>query len=340
MRLLLVEPSDNHHETLLSVIALLKALPEAPTLIVSGPAKFAPLYQSLDEVSGFLPLPDKPEALLHWTAQEGITAIFHNTAYGRYTLHLTKARLPQFGIIHDTEKLHRLSYMGWRIAARLQKFFVLREKLRSSLPSFWRRKAYTLYLHRLPASLWRQLPEISRPAGERWFAIPGRVELKRRAYLDLIAALAEKPPPPEWRFLLLGPADAPHSDWTKISALLHTHKLARHFIAFPEGLDFPTYHAYLRACEAVLPLIHPGMPYFEKYQRYQITGAFSLAFTHRKPLIIHKSFAEEPDISDAAYFYETPTELLSLLDRLPEKPLYQQPLWSATPEGLLTILRK
>ncbi|MCS6895843.1 MAG: hypothetical protein NZZ60_06830 [Bacteroidia bacterium] len=339
MRLLCVETSSNHHETLLSFISYAQA--QEISVFVAAPSNLQGLYESLREVEGFLALPSTPSALVTWAKAHHMDAIFHNTAYGRFALGIAlEARgIPQFGIIHDTAKLSRLSYTGWRIAARMKVFFVLREKLRHNLPFFWRKKAYTLYLHSLPPSFWEQIPSIPKPPQQRWFAIPGRIERKRRAYDDLIEALAIHRPPPEWRFLLLGPAHASYSDWKTIKTQLLRYNLLEYFLYFPEGLSFPEYHAYLRLCEAILPLIHPGMPYFPKYLSYQITGGFSLAFIHRKPLLLHSAFAEEEDLRDASIFYSTPQELLSHLRDLPQSHLYSKPFWNDESKTLGEALR-
>lgn len=135
--------------------------------------------------------------------------------------------------------------------------------------------------------------------------------------------------------MLLGPAHAPYSDWKILKTQLIRYNLLEHFVHFPEGLSFPAYHAYLRLCEAVLPLIHPSTPYFKSYLKYQITGAFSSAFIHRKPLLLHTAFADEEDLRDASLFYSTPRDLLSRLESLPsQSSLYQKPFWSDNSEEL------
>ncbi|MCS7152553.1 MAG: hypothetical protein N2253_08115 [Bacteroidia bacterium] len=342
MRFLLIETSDNHHETLLSLIAYAKLQPFPTKVYVAAPPAYESLYASLGEVDGFFSLAQDGQALNEWIKAMGIEVIFHNTAYGHAVWKLMRRLppLPQVGIIHDTEKLHRPSWLGWQIAWKLKKFFVLREKLQKDLPSFWRKKAHTLHLAELPLSLWQKLPPISKPAGEKWFAIPGRIELKRRAYLDLIHELVKGDIAPEWKFLLLGPAEAAYSDWPRIQNELRRYGLLSAFKVFPQGLSFPAYHAYLRVCEGILPLIHPGIPYFSKYLRYQITGAFSLAFIHRKPLFLHEAFALEEDLQDAAFFYSSPSQLIELLRAYPECPLYQKQFWKESSLTLGAVLRE
>jgi hypothetical protein len=333
VRLLFIEPSPNHHETLLALIGYAAALPEPKEISVAAPPAFQKLYESLAEVQAFQAingsktLPD----LLAYIRQQNFTHLIHNTAYGPFALRVAwqVRQAVQVGIVHDTEKLHRCSAAGWGVALRLDHFWVLRQRLWERLPLWWRKKSRPFRLATLPPSLLRQIPSIPKPSEERWFAIPGRIEFKRRSYLDLVEALSSTPPPKGWRFLLLGPAEAPYSDWPFLRRKLEETGLLPYFVSFPEGLDFATYHGYLRACEAVLPLIHPTTPYWKNYRSYQIAGAFSLAFTHKKPLLLHKTFADEPDLRDASWFYESPRDLLHILQQDKEAlpSLYQNSYW-------------
>lgn len=345
VRLLLLEASENHHETILSLIAYADALRPRPTLYVAAPPSHVSLYQSLREVHVVLPLegPHAAQAVENFVKAEAITHVLYNTAYGPLPLRLAWRLRDrhQSGIVHDTEKLHRLSAMGWGTVLPLHHFWVLRRRLWETLPFWWRRKSLPLRLAALPRSL--TLPPIDKPSDQLWIAIPGRLERKRRAYDDLIELLHEHSPPPHWRFLLLGPAHAPYSDWPSLQARIQSYGLQAYFRVFPQGLDFPTYHSYLQRSDGILPLIHPSLPYWEKYRRYQITGAFSMAFTHRKPLLLHRAFLEEPEFQDTAWGYEKPTELFTYLEALPQlsqRPLYQLPLWEEGPEALrLGLLR-
>lgn len=339
VRLLLLEASENHHETMLSLIAYADALKPRPTLYVAVPPRWIPLYQTLREVHAALPLQGSNalQAIMQFVQAHAITHVLYNTAYGPLPLRLAwRLRgLHQSGLVHDTEKLHRFSAMGWGTVFPLRHFWVLRGKLWEGLPRWWRKKSRPLRLAALPRSL--TLPPVEKPPDQLWIAIPGRIERKRRAYDDLIDALHKRPPPCHWRFLLLGPAEAPHSDWPALQARLQSYGLQDYFLAFPHGLDFPTYHSYLQHSDAIVPLIHPSLPYWEKYRCYQITGAFSMAFTHRKPLLLHRAFLEEPEFQDTAWGYENPAELFAALEAFPQvfqRPLYQLPLWGEGAETL------
>ncbi|MCX7607045.1 MAG: hypothetical protein N2170_07275 [Bacteroidia bacterium] len=334
MRLLLIEPSDNHHETVLTLIAYASRLPVLSSLWVAVPERWKGLYARLPEVNGIVELGGdlSVEHLIREVRKQELSHVLYNTAYGPLPFRLSQRLRSAFqtGIVHDTEKLHRFSWVGWAVGCRMQHFWVLRDRLWQTLPRWWRKKSLSLPLAALPSSLEAALPSIAVPPGERWFAIPGRIERKRRAYEDLIEALKERRPSANWRFLLLGPARAPHSDWPFLQERIRRYGIEEYFLVFEEPLDFATYHGYLRVCEAVLPLIHPTIAYWEKYLKYQITGAFSLAFTHRKPLFLHRAFSSEREFMDTAFFYETPLSLIELIERGDSSghfQLYQSEQW-------------
>lgn len=337
--ILLIEPSPNHHETLLAIIAYASQLQPRPRLCVAVPQSWEPFYAKIAEVDEIWPLEtfQSVVSLARFARDNQITHVFYNTAYGRWVLKVSWGLrgVHQSGIVHNAEKLLRLSAMGWGIGSRLRHFWVLRERLWEGLPGYWRRKSAPLRLMALPQSVWQALPVLKKPPHECWFAIPGRIEYKRRSYEALITVLRQVRPPTSWRFWLLGPAEAPYSDWPRFQEKIHRYGLEAYFGHFPQGLDFFTYHAYLRACDAVLPLIHPETPYWRTYRRYQITGAFFMAFTHRKPLLLHEAFAEEREFQESALFYRTSGELIRCLERVSDglpRGFYTSSLWEPAEE--------
>lgn len=52
-----------------------------------------------------------------------------------------------------------------------------------------------------------------------------------------------------------------------------------------------------------MPLIHPVIPRFENYMKYQISGNFNLSFGYKIPLFLHTSFANFDEFKKASFFY-------------------------------------
>lgn len=335
MHLLLSELSENHHEALLALLAYAAALP-AQKVTVLAPPTLASLYTALAEVNHFIPFEGWDASLKAHLSQSGVTHVIHVTAYGREPLRLAQhlKGLPQVGLIHNTEKLHRFSWLQWRLCRHLRHLFVLRPGLLRGVSSSYP-IAY-LPIHFLPPSFRRLIPQAPLPEGPHYIAIPGRIEYKRRDYDTLLEALRHLRAPERFRFLLLGPREAPHSDYPDLAVRLQKAGYLALFISFSGVIDFPRYHALIQQCKAVLPLVHLDPAKAKAYLRHQIMGAFPLAHLHRKPLLLPKTFSKEPDLQDSSFFYDSPHTLAQRLealtaDALPTSALYQRFTWSIEP---------
>ncbi len=335
MHLLLAELSNNHHEALLALLAYTAALP-AQQVTVLAPPSTASLYTALAEVHHFIPFSGWEPLLRDQLHQSPFTHVFHVTAYGREPLKLAQhlEPLPQVGLIHNTQKLQRFSWLQWRLRRYLKHFFVLRPGLLGGIS-----KTYPLsYLpiHFCPPSFYRLIPPSPLPHGSIYIAIPGRIEYKRRDYFSLIEALRHLKGRDRFRFLLLGPSEAPHSDYPDLATRLEQVGYADLFIRFAEVIDFPRYHAYIQQSRAVLPLVHLEPAKAKPYLRYQIMGAFPLAHLYKKPLLLPQAFADEPDLEDSSFFYDSPQALAQRLEALaagdlPLSSLYQRFTWDLAP---------
>ncbi len=347
MRLLISEPTENHHETALALVAYAAALrPEA--IAVLGPPLWASLYQSLPEVSFFIPYEGKAqfEKVTQNIKAFRPTHILHATAYGREPLALAKAfsGIAQAGVIHNLAKLKRFSWLQWRMLGYLRFFWVLRPGLYERLPERYRARSDYLWVGAYPPSLEAQIPPLTPDANRVWIAIPGRIEYKRRDYRMILEVLERLRAREGFQFVLLGASQAAYSDYADFFRLVREKRWEANFISFSEMLPFPLYHAYLRVSRAVLPLIHPHR--YAEHRVYideQISGSFPLAQAHRKPLFLHRSFSSERDLADCSFFYDDADGLAHLLDSLAEDSLEMHHLycggWYSFEDGIRRFRR-
>ena len=286
-----------------------------------APSSWRALYQSLTEVNLFIPYEGSEN--IRRAVEEARTfrptLVIHATAYGREPLTMAAAfaKVPQVGVIHDLSKVRRFSWLQWRMLHYLRFFWVLRSGLYARLPKKYQKNSDFLWAGAYPASLEKQIPALSGEPGKVYLAIPGRIEYKRRDYRMLLEVLHLLEAPERFRFILLGPADEAYSDYADFYSQLRGRGWERLFVSFPGRVPFPEYHAYVRLSQAVLTLIHPHR--YEQHWKYleeQISGAFPLAQAHRKPLLLHRSFAGEADLVECSYFYDTVEELGELLEGL------------------------
>lgn len=331
MRLLISEPTENHHETALALIAYAAALrPEA--IAVLGPPLWASLYQNLGEVSIFIPYEGRThlDEVVKKIKAFHPTHILHVTAYGWEPLALAKAfsGTAQAGVIHNLAKLKRFSWLQWRMLGYLRFFWVLRPGLYERLPERYRTRSDYLWVGVYPPSLETQIPPIALEARRVWVAIPGRIEYKRRDYRMLLEVLERLRERERFQFVLLGASQGAYSDHADFFHLIREKRREENFISFSGVVPFPLYHAYLRRSCAVLTLIHPHRYAEHKvYIDEQISGSFPLAQAHRKPLLLHRSFASESDLADCSFFYDEADELVHLLESLAEERLDMRHLY-------------
>ena len=347
MRLLVSEPTENHHDTALALIAYAAALrPEA--IGVLGPPLWASLYQSLSEVSTFIPYKGRTcfDEVIKKMKAFRPTHILHATAYRREPLALAKAfpGTAQAGVIHNLAKLKRFSWLQWRMLGYLRFFWVLRPGLYERLPERYRARSDYLWVGAYPASLEAQIPPMVPEADRVGIAIPGRVEYKRRDYRMLLEVLERLRKRERFRFILLGASEGAYSDHVDFFRLVREKRREANFISFSEVVPFPLYHAYLRISCAVLPLIHPHRYAAHRvYIDEQISGSFPIAQAHRKPLFLHQSFAGERDLVDCSFFYDDADGLAYLLESMAEGRLEMHHLyrggWYSFEEGIYRFRR-
>ncbi|MBK1438642.1 hypothetical protein JHJ32_01455 [Parapedobacter sp. ISTM3] len=234
------------------------------------------------------------------------------------------------GVIHNTSKFY--TGIGQKlINRRVKRYFVLNDYLLPSVSRLTGLRFASYYPIFFPE--WASADTIQKPDGALWIGIPGEVSSKRRDYavlLDTLKAWKEKR---DVKFILLGRLSAGDRNW--IIKQLNDHPdLSAHIIYFEQFVPIATLHAYMRLCDAVMPLIHPCTQGFSDYLNHKISGAFNLAFAYRKPLIIEQSFSAIQDLCENAVFYAGSelkdtffTQLMAVLPKIKEGA-YRHAKWA------------
>ncbi|PZF71017.1 glycosyltransferase family protein [Taibaiella soli] len=340
----LIEIDGSHDECLYSQLLFLKRGNYHVTLICSeNLRKQVADFGIADEVL-FFPFDHQShlqKLKLLWKIRNHIAGnqigtVVLNSLHGRTIRDFTMLPFPKktvfAGTLHGINKL-KGSLTQRIMSTRVRRQFLLNDYLVDNLklvPNHGIRfkSYYSIFFPEFAGA-----PAIEKPKDQCWIAIPGQVENKRRDYETLIrtfAALAEKP---NYRFLLLGNSKHKHANGDELKALAKELDVERYFIFWDSFVDNALFHAYLKVCDIVAPLIHPGNDGFMKYKIYQISGAYNMAFAYKKPLLMLEDFKEYQDFQENAVFYSL-EHFSNVLQHLPEaieklKPqMYQQPKWS------------
>lgn len=279
-------------------------------------------WRALWEVRNFL-ISHEYEILIFNSPQGSLTRDFSLLPFPRH--------FQWYGTLHGINKL-RGSFTQKMINRKIKNYFVLNDYLVDNLdrvPHAGLRiqSYYSIFFPEYPDA-----PFIEKPENVLWIGIPGQVEYKRRDYETLVRAFAALKEKPAYRFLILGDDQHTHSNGKELKALIQESGVADYFL-FTGYLSYPDYHAWIKKCDIIAPLIHPGNESYEKYLIYQITGGYNLAFAYKKPLLMLQDFDKYEDFRENAVFY-TLGQLSESLEKLPQsiaalRPgMYRQPKWT------------
>lgn len=336
-KIALVELGNAHDECLYSQIQFLKSRPDTQLTLICSPAIQA-RANYLDQLDQVFVIDVRAGAkqwldlwrLRSYISQQDFNKVILNTAQGSVAKKLCilpfNKKIEFIGILHNLRKL-RGSFSQTIIFRKIKKLFVLNELLLRKAKADGNSALHfaSTYLVYFPPC---QAPMVEKPNNEIWICIPGQVELKRRDYDGLFAALASCELPTHIKFILLGKSAHKQGDGSYVKQRIQALRLEQQFLLWDDFVDPDTFCAYMRASDYVLPLIHPHHQSSNLYA-YQITGAYNMAFGYGKIILADNHAADDPDLGNNARFY-TLDQLGDMLCRL-EKPdystLYQEEKW-------------
>lgn len=330
MRVVLIECGKSHGEVLLPQIQILQSAGHQFQCVVS-PAHRAVLHAYSRDFSleqggahsagsmGVLATADPDaHALVRWFVARSLAQqvlnqdpdwVVFNTLEDHWVQPLSfwlGHRPRQAAVLHRTVKLHASSRVR-ATARRMDRIFVLNDHMLDSLPLGFRKKTSTFYPIHLVEQAKRLVVPPNIHIGPVQVCIPGQLEFKRRDYqllLEQDSASSEiETPTFRVRWNCLGSSEHSHGDGGAFSQLVARARGCDEFQTYPGFLDDAFYWSELHKCSFILPLMTPRTPKFESYLRGQITGAYNLAFTLARPLLLHEAFREFADFRDTAFFY-------------------------------------
>lgn len=261
--------------------------------------------------------------------KNNITQVIFNTAEGNLVRTLTLLPFPSkinfSGIIHNGHKLLKSSSQRI-ISRRVKKYFVLNDYILPHLNNIDGISVESFYPIFFPEPESVILPK---QPDELWVCVPGQVDFNRRDYKGLLRTLKQQQPASKIKFIILGRDNSPGK---RLREMVEEADLKHSFVLFNSFIPNSVFHSYLQQSDVILPLMYRGMPKFEQYLRYKISGSINLAFAYKKPLLCEESFMPIPDFKENAIFYTT-ENLSSVLERLAalleekKQHLYKHPKW-------------
>lgn len=248
---------------------------------------------------------------------EKCSKVVLNTAQGNMIRYLCwKAlfsKIEFVGILHTTRKL-KGSFTQKMISKKVKKYLFLSEYLLSTLEIPKELNVdyfYPLRFNREDRSFKKTGLQI---------AIIGGVE-NRRKDLDGFVEMAGAVKDQNIDFVFVGKSDLEKRDVHVFLNKIEKKELQniRYFTRFVSQDEFDI---FVSQSDLILPMIHPDTPSADQYFKNQISGAMTVSFAYKIPMLVHREFKHISEMKPAGFYYEPQKfaeALNSCLDKIEQK---------------------
>lgn len=318
LRIALVEIGGSHDECLYTQFLALASIEAEITFVTTKDVyeRNAHLHPFIHHVY-FIKTTGKAYAdfkrmkeLVRYFKHQKIQKVVFNTAQGghvRNIAFLLPKHIQAFGIIHTVRKFQG-SFTQKIIHRAIKKYLVLSDDLLKRIETPVGISIGSFY----PIDFPQFEQSIEKHKDAVWITITGGVENRRKDLSGFIQLVEQTPE--NVQFIFLGKTDPQREDVIELFKQLDERNLRNRIHIFEGFIDHPTFDAYLKQSDFLLPLIHPDTPSAEQYVVNQISGAFTLAYSYRIPLLMHEAYQQEEDLKLAAFFY-TPTSFKKAFEK-------------------------
>jgi len=336
MKIAIIELGNSHDECIYSQIKMIKSVEGTELTLICNSA--------LTENVSHFDLVDKKlfvsirNGMKQWAdlyrlwrllKVEKFDKIIFNTAQGKSIARLFRfpfgKKTQLYGVLHDIKKLTS-SHSQRFISKKMGHYFLLNDYLMQSVQQTKSNRLsfsvfYPIFFPDFRSSL------IEKKDDEIWVAVPGQVELKRRDYQTLFESIEKYGIKANIKFLLLGRCGHAHGDGDYVKQQIASLEVQNHFYLWDDFIPVENFHAWLRASDYILPLIHKGDVSGNLYTN-QISGAFNLAAAYKKTMLIEQRFAANFDSFELQSYNKL--DIMSCVNALEKKDSlekYQQEKW-------------
>lgn len=246
--------------------------------------------------------------------------ILLNSAQGRkirdLCLRLLFDRTPIVGIHHNAENIFK-SFTQKIIHFKIKKYIVLADFIKDFLKTKINEKKIKVESF-YPLSYHQGL-KIKMDGKDKYISIPGVLEQDRRDYLGFVDMVKESDSvlDPKVKFVLLG--NSKNHDGPAVVKKIEDLQLQSRFVFFDRYVEDDILLSYIERSLAIMPLMHPGTRWFDKYFETKISGAYSLAFAFNKRLLMHEVFKGKKEFESYAAFYNSKSlaEVIQQIEKMP-----------------------
>jgi hypothetical protein len=242
--------------------------------------------------------------LIMYIRKHNIGMVFVNTADGLQVRNFCMASMlfkyEVSGILHIADRLLK-STTQKIISRKLKKYFVLSHYILKNIEvlNIPQLKFGVFY----PLIINYKIKGLKKSDDKLVISIPGEISPHRKSYFGLIEILKKHKDkiPSNVIFELLGTVRI--KEGKAVIDRINEYGLDNYFLLYNKFIPDDKYYERCELADLIMPLIHPDVDNFENYLKYQITGAYDIAYTFNKPLLMHSSFKTIDDFKGISLFY-------------------------------------
>lgn len=200
------------------------------------------------------------------------------------------------GVIHTT-RMFTESFTQKIIHRKIKKYFLLSEFLHSKVTP--PKNVSIDYFYPLRFPLLHHFIE----KRKKVVAIIGGVEERRKdldGFIQMIRPLKDK----NVQFVFLGKSDISKPEVPGFLKRLEEENLTEIVTTFDQFVSQEIFDATLQNADLILPLVHPETPSSDQYFRNQISGAMTVSFGYKIPMLIHAAYQEIQEMQPASFYYD------------------------------------
>ena len=309
-KVILLEHSKSHQDILYAQILFLKESGFSPVLWINdGLTIDSELFGNNIEIHRFKFENARErkifiQNLKIYIKENKIKNIVLNTAQGILARNIVYtflwSKINFVGILHEAERLFN-SFTQKSISYKIRKYFVLNDYIEQYSSKLKSKKITVKSLY--PFFIPYQNKSNEYLSNKLLICIPGEVSVDRKNYKFLLNTLRDNIDKLSFgiRFIFLG---SPRNDEGKeIIKLVKEYNLDKIIKTYDDYINEKEYLEKIYESDLIMPLIDPGIKYFKEYSSSKISGAYTLAFSFRKPLLMHDSMEKIEDFRNVAFFY-------------------------------------
>lgn len=235
-----------------------------------------------------------------------------NTAQGKLIRSLCMkalfSKMEFVGIIHTT-RMFTESFTQKIIHRKIKKYLLLSEFLKEKVAPQKGLELDYFYPLRFPVST----KNVER--NSKQIAIIGGVEERRKdltGFLQMIHSIQD----PSLRFVFLGKSDPKNPEVVSFLKAIEQAGLEDRITTFDHFVSQEVFDEVVRSSALVLPLVHPNTPSADQYFKNQISGAMTVSFGYKIPMLIHQEYQHIREMQHAAFYYTIENFELALEEAL------------------------